>query len=155
MNDFTESISVTMHETQGCLVVPIQGELSKEAAQQIQRKILEQIPARNLQGVVIDLSGVQVIDSILWDVFTKTTHMIKMLGYPSVITGLNPGVVASIIDLNLDIDKITTAMQLEDALEILTQYTELKTIEDSDAELPEVEEGLQAVNGSDVDIEGI
>ena len=155
MNDSTESIKITMHETQGCLVVPIQEELSKQAAQQIQGEILKQIHARSLNGVVIDLSGVQIIDSILWEVFTKTTYMIKLLGYPSVITGLNPGVVASIIDLNLDLDKITVAMQLEDALALLTQSTELETIEDSDAELVEVREVLEAGIESEMDIEGI
>ena len=155
MNDSTEPIRITMHETQGCLVVPIQEELSKQAAQQIQGEILKQIHARSLNGVVIDLSGVQIIDSILWEVFTKTTYMIKMLGYPSVITGLNPGVVASIIDLNLDLDKITVAMQLEDALALLTQSTELETIEDSDTELVEVREVLEAGIESEMDIEGI
>ena len=155
MNGSTEFTKITMHETHGCLVVPIQEELSKQAAQHIQGKILKQIHARSLKGVVIDLSGVQIIDSILWDVFTKTTHMIKMLGYPSVITGLNPGVVASIIDLKLDLDDITTAMVLEDALEMLTQSAELETIEDSDAELVEAEEILEAGNESEMDIEGI
>ena len=155
MNDTTESIRITMHETQGCLVVPIQEELSKQAAQQIQGEILKKIHARSLKGVVIDLSGVRIIDSILWEVFTKTTYMIQMLGYPSVITGLNPGVVASIIDLNLDLDKITTAMQLEDALAMLTQSEELESNEDSDAELVEAREVLEASIENEMDIEGI
>jgi len=154
MSESTESITITMHETQDCLVVPIQEELSKQAAQQIQGKILKQVHACSLKGVVIDFSGVKIIDSALWEVFTKTTHMIKMLGYPSVITGLNPGVVASIIDLNLDLDEITSAMQLEDALEMLTQSAELETIEDSDTEVAEVEDALEAGIENEIDIEG-
>ncbi len=124
MNHSAESIKITMHETQGCLVVPIQEELSKEAALRIQRNLLEQVHAKSIRGVIIDLSGVKVIDGILWEVFSKTAKMVKMLGPPSVITGLSPGVVASIIDLNLDFSDLTTAMNLEDALEILTQSTE-------------------------------
>jgi len=124
MNHSAESIKITMHETQGCLVVPIQEELSKEAALRIQRNLLEQVHAKSIKGVIIDLSGVKVIDGILWEVFSKTAKMVKMLGPPSVITGLSPGVVASIIDLNLDFSDLTTAMNLEDALEILTQSTE-------------------------------
>lgn len=124
MNHSVESIKITMHETQGCLVVPIQEELSKEAALRIQRNLLEQVHAKSIKGVIIDLSGVKVIDGILWEIFSKTAKMVKMLGPPSVITGLRPGVVASIIDLNLDFSDLTTAMNLEDALEILTQSTE-------------------------------
>jgi rsbT antagonist protein RsbS len=105
-------------------VVPIQEELSKEAALRIQRNLLEQVYAKSIKGVIIDLSGVKVIDGILWEVFSKTARMVKMLGFPTVITGLRPGVVASIIDLDLDFSDLITAMNLEDALEILTQSTE-------------------------------
>jgi rsbT antagonist protein RsbS len=105
-------------------VVPIQEELSKKAALRIQRNLLEQVYAKSIKGVIIDLSGVKVIDGILWEVFSKTARMVKMLGFPTVITGLRPGVVASIIDLDLDFSDLITAMNLEDALEILTQSTE-------------------------------
>lgn len=124
MNHSVESIKITIHETQGCLVVPIQEELSKEAALQIQRNLLEKVYAKSIKGVIIDLSGVKVIDGILWEIFSKTARMVKMLGFPTVITGLRPGVVASIIDLDLDFSDLITAMNLEDALEILIQSTE-------------------------------
>jgi rsbT antagonist protein RsbS len=117
-------------------VVPIQEELSKEAALRIQRNLLEQVYAKSIKGVIIDLSGVKVIDGILWEVFSKTARMVKMLGFPTVITGLRPGVVASIIDLDLDFSDLITAMNLEDALEILTQSTE----PEMDAE--DIEEGV-------------
>ncbi len=145
MNHSAESIKITMHETQGCLVVPIQEELSKEAALRIQRNLLEQVHAKSIKGVIIDLSGVKVIDGILWEVFSKTAKMVKMLGPPSVITGLSPGVVASIIDLNLDFSDLTTAMNLEDALEILTQSTEpemdAEDVENDDILEKEAEKG--------------
>jgi rsbT antagonist protein RsbS len=144
MNHSVESTKITMHETQGCLVVLIQEELSKEAAQRIQKKLLEQVHAKNIKGVVIDLSGVKIIDGSLWEVFSKTARMIKILGFPSVITGLSPGVVASIIDLNLDFSDLTTSVNLEDGLEILTQSTEQQVdaedIENKDIPENEIEE---------------
>ena len=115
MNNSAESIKITMHETQGCLVVPIQEELSKKAALQIQRSLLEQVHEKSVKGVIIDLSGVKIIDGVLWEVFSKTAQMVKILGSPSVITGLSPGVVASIIDLNLDINDLTTSAPLRQA----------------------------------------
>lgn len=134
MKHSVESIKVTIHETQGCLVVPIQEELSKEAALQIQSSLLEKVHAKSVKGVIIDLSGVKIIDGILWEIFSKTTQMVKMLGAPSVITGLSPGVVASIIDLNVDINDLTTAMNLENALELLTQSTESESDDEKDSE---------------------
>ena len=70
----------------------------------------------------------------------KTTQMIKMLGYRSVITGLNPGVVASIIYLDLDIDNVTTALQLEDALSFLSKASDLEITEANSAESLEIED---------------
>lgn len=116
-----EHSTTTTHITQGCLVVPVQMELTKTAAQKIQKSILAEIHGKKLRGVIIDLSGVKIIDSVLWEIFSKTSTMIRMLGLSCVITGLNPGVVASIIDLNIDTDSITTELDLESALEILTQ----------------------------------
>ena len=120
MSQSVKNNNITMYETQGCLVVPIQEELSIEAAKNIQHKLLEQIYSKSIKGVIIDLSGVDIIDSILWEVFSKTTQMIQVIGFPTLITGLSPGVVASIIELNLEIKTVRTAMNLEAALEILT-----------------------------------
>ena len=68
---------ITMHETQGCLIVPVQEELSQGAAQSIQQQILNRIHEKPVHGVVIDLAGVQIIDSALWTIFINTTRMIK------------------------------------------------------------------------------
>jgi rsbT antagonist protein RsbS len=121
MNHSSGRSKVTMYETRGCLVVPVQEELSREAALQIQESMLDKIHKKSVKGVVIDLSGVNVIDSALWIVFSKTTQMIRMLGFSTIITGLSPGVVASLIDLDLDVDDVETAMRLEDALDIFSQ----------------------------------
>jgi len=115
----TNTANMTTYVTNQCLVCPVQTELSKEAAINIQAFILERVHAKDYQGVIIDLSGVQVIDSVLWKVFSNTCVMVNMLGFQTVITGLNPGVVAAIMDINVDLTKIITAMSIQDALDIL------------------------------------
>ena len=140
MNHSSDSIKITMHETQGCLVVPIQEELSKKTAQQIQRSLLEQVHGRSVKGVIIDLSGVMIIDGILWEIFSQTAKMVQMLGPRSVTTGLSPGVVASIIELNLDINNLTTALNLEDALEMITQSDEPEPDAEDDLDSNDLDE---------------
>ncbi len=151
MKPSAETTIIKTYETQSCLVVPIQEELTSDAAKGIQRGILEQIHARSIKGVIIDLSGVNIIDRILWEIFSKTAQMIQMLGFSCVITGLNPGVVASIIDLNLDIDDITTAMDLESALQILIQAegTNLNSNEDLESDDDMVNEEKEPADNDD------
>jgi rsbT antagonist protein RsbS len=105
--------------TQGCMVVPIQTELSKEAAIIIQTQLLETIYGNSYQGAVIDLSGINIIDSGLWDIISDTATMINMLGIKAIITGLSPGVVASIIAVSDDTERIKSVMTIEDALKKL------------------------------------
>jgi rsbT antagonist protein RsbS len=114
-----ESSIVTTYTTQGCLVFPLQTELSKETAMDIQEKLLKQVHSASYLGVVIDLSGVDIIDSVLWEIISNTSVMVNFMGFRTVITGLSPGVVASIIDVNLDLTKVTTATSIQDALDIL------------------------------------
>jgi rsbT antagonist protein RsbS len=125
MDHSNEVSKVAMYETQGCWVILVQQELTRESAQEFQRNVLDKIHLKSVKGVVIDLSGINVIDSQLWSVFSKTAQMIKIMGVPSVVTGLSPGAVASIIDHDLNINEVSTALNLEEALSILNQSTEL------------------------------
>ncbi|MBL4630082.1 MAG: STAS domain-containing protein [Paraglaciecola sp.] len=117
MND---SSDVSTYVTQDCLVFLVQSELSKETAMRTQASLLEKIHSKNYLGVVIDLSAVDIIDSVLWEVISNTSVMVNILGFATVMTGLSPGVVASIVDVNLATTKIKTAMTIQDALDILT-----------------------------------
>ena len=155
MNHSIESITITIYKTQECLVVPIQKELSKKAALQIQSSLLEKVHTESIKGVIIDFSGVKVIDNILWEVFSKTVQMVKLLGSPSVITGLSPGVAASIIDLDSDISNLTTAMNLEDGLKLFSQSTETVKDDEHDAENLEINRVFEKETGNGVDNEGI
>jgi rsbT antagonist protein RsbS len=130
MDHSNEVSKVAMYETQGCWVILVQQELTRESAQEFQRNVLDKIHLKSVKGVVIDLSGINVIDSQLWSVFSKTAQMIKIMGVPSVVTGLSPGAVASIIDHDLNINEVATALNLEEALSILNQSDELAPEDD-------------------------
>jgi rsbT antagonist protein RsbS len=134
MSHSNEELKVAMYETQGCWVIMVQQELTRESAQEFQRNVLDQIHLKSIKGVVIDLSGINVIDSQLWGIFSKTSQMIKIMGFPSVITGLSPGAVASIIDHDLNINEVSTALNLEEALSILNQSAELASEDIQDNE---------------------
>jgi len=120
MNDSNQaSINVVTHELNGCLIVPIQDELTIEDANKIQEAVLSRLHKQLSCGVIIDFSGVDIIDSALWDTFVKAVHMIKVMGSQAAITGLSPGIVAAIIDLNLDIGELNTRRSVEDAMDFL------------------------------------
>jgi len=105
---------VAMHITQGCLVVPIHGELYDEVVLQIQNDVLKKITETGIKGVIIDLSGVDVIDSFIGQAISDTARMASMLGATTLLTGFKPEVVVSLIDLGIELKDVQTAITLEE-----------------------------------------
>lgn len=132
---------VAMHITQGCLVVPIQGELYDEFVLQIQNDVLEKVTETGIKGIIIDLSGVEVIDSFIGQAISDTARMASMLGATTVLTGFKPEVVVSLIDLGIELKDVQTAITLEEGfrrLQPIVAPEEMEEIteerEDSDDE---------------------
>ena len=121
-NTPADMIKVVVHDMSRCLIVPIQEELSVDDAKRVQEVLLDKLGARHVKGVVIDFSGVDIVDSSLWDVFIKLVNMVKVMGSRTAITGLSPGIIASMIDSNMDIGGLTTKRNMEEALEYLRSY---------------------------------
>ncbi len=119
MEEKTYLSKVVMHITRGCLIVPVQGELYDEMVRQIQQDVLERVKETGIKGVIIDLSGVNIIDSFLAKAICDTAKMAAMLGATTVLTGFKPAVVVSLIDLNFEPGNIQTALTLEDGLQKL------------------------------------
>ena len=141
---------VAMYITQGCLVVPIQVELHDELVLQIQEDILERVNKTGIKGVIIDVSGVAIIDSPLGRAISDTARMASLLGAKTVITGLRPGVVASLIDLDFDIRGIATAVSLEEGFRMLAPVVAPK---EEPEEAEEAEEEIEAPEETDEDQE--
>lgn len=139
---------VAMYVTRGCLVVPIQVELHDELVLQIQGDILERVNKTGIKGVIIDVSGVAVIDSPLAQAISNTARMASLLGAKTVIIGLRPGVVASLVDLDFDIRGVATAVSLEGGFRLLApaitpkeEPEEVEEAEEAGVEIRAPEEG--------------
>jgi rsbT antagonist protein RsbS len=113
---------VTMHIVHGCLVVPIQIEISDEAMLEIQTEILENVSQTGVQGVIIDLAGVDILDSFLAQAFLDTGRMASLLGASTVIVGIKPELVSALIDLGLEFKDILTAITLEQGFQKLRPF---------------------------------
>lgn len=119
-----DEAKVGMYISQGRLVVPIQVELTDDLVLQVQKEILDEVQKTRIKGVVIDLSCVSIIDLFLGKAIFDTARMASLLGAKTVITGLKPGVVASLLDLDFDPGDVPTALSLDDGLQLLTPPAE-------------------------------
>ena len=102
-----------------CLLISIQWELDDATALQFQEDLLHKIHETNANGVVIDLTSVEIIDSFIAKVLGDVIDMSKLMGAKVVITGIQPAVAITLIELGITLSDVMTALDLEKGLEKL------------------------------------
>ena len=108
-----------IHVLNGTLIAPVQGEIDEDSAKRFQRAVLDHVQTASISGVLIDMSAVRVIDSSIFAILADTARMVSLQGSKPVFVGFQPGVASALIDLNIDLDRIFTALTMEDGLEWL------------------------------------
>lgn len=98
------------------LIVSIQWELDDQTAIQFQEDLLAKIHETSARGVVIDLTPIDFIDSFIAKVLGDVIHMSGLMGAKVVLTGIQPGVAITLVELGIRLAKVMTALDLEDGL---------------------------------------
>lgn len=104
-----------------CLLISIQWELDDQTALQFQEDLLNRIHETGANGVVIDLTSVDMIDSFIAKVLGDVISMSKLMGAQVVLTGIQPAVAITLVELGIQLDDVFTALDLEKGLEKLQQ----------------------------------
>jgi rsbT antagonist protein RsbS len=102
-----------------CLLISIQWELDDKMALQFQEDLLCKIHETDASGVVIDLTSIDVIDSFIAKVLGDVVSMSKLMGVKVVLTGIQPAVAITLIELGIHLQDIRTALDLEKGIETL------------------------------------
>ncbi|MBF0709473.1 MULTISPECIES: STAS domain-containing protein [Bacillales] len=103
------------------LLITIQIDLDDKTALQFQEDLLEKIHETGAKGVVIDLTSVDMIDSFIAKVLGDVVRMSNLMGAKVVLTGIQPAVAITLIDLGIMMKNVPTALDLEQGLEKLQQ----------------------------------
>jgi len=102
-----------------CLFVSIQWELDDNTAIEFQESLLERIHETGASGVVIDLTSVEMIDSFIAKVLGDAINMSKLMGVIVVLSGIQPAVAITLVELGIDLQDVHTAIDLEKGLETI------------------------------------
>lgn len=107
-----------------CLIVSIQFELDDQTAISFQEDLLEKLHTTSARGVVIDLTPIDFIDSFIAKVLGDVINMSGLMGAKVVITGIQPAVAITLIELGIRLENVSTALDLENGLEKLERELE-------------------------------
>ena len=98
------------------LLISIQTEIDDNTAIQFQEDLLSKIHKSGATGVVIDLTSVEIIDSFIAKVLGDVVTMSDLMGARVVLTGIQPAVAITLIDLGILMKDVPTALNLEQGL---------------------------------------
>jgi rsbT antagonist protein RsbS len=101
------------------IVVPIQGEITDELAGQLSSEILKVIHQSGAHGLVLDLTGVWIMDSHLCSVLSNLAAAARLMGTPTIISGLSPEIAMTLQTMGVELESVRTALSLEQALAML------------------------------------
>ena len=110
---------IPLQVSRGCVIASIQIDLTDEVLRALRKDLLNQVRDIGARGVILDVSGVEVMDVDDFDGLRKTMEMARVMGARPVLSGLRAGVVAALIDLGAMVDGVEAAINLDDAFRLV------------------------------------
>jgi rsbT antagonist protein RsbS len=138
---------VAIQVSQGVVVASIQVDLDEDVLARFREDLLGRIHQTGSRGVILDVSGLDTLDSEEFSALRRIVTMTALLGAESVVAGLRPGIVSSLIETGAEVDGLRAAIDLDAAFALLRPEAE----PEPEAE-PDVED--EAGAGEDTDREG-
>jgi rsbT antagonist protein RsbS len=103
------------------LLATIHVELNDDLAEAFQEDVLSTIERTVAHGLVIDISGLDMVDSYVARVLADTGRMAKLMGTDSVLVGMRPEVAATLVGMGYAMDGVMTALNVEDGMTALEE----------------------------------
>jgi rsbT co-antagonist protein RsbR len=110
------------------LVLPLVGTIDSRRAMQIMERLLEGVVGTNASIVIIDITGVPVVDSEMANRLLRSIKAAKVMGAECILTGLSPQISYTIVNMGVDLRDVITRASLRDGLEMAFTKLKLKVI---------------------------
>ena len=101
------------------LLVSIQVDMHDQLAMQLQDDLTSKIADTGARGVLVDISSLEMVDSFIGRMLGNIAGMSKVLGAATVVTGMQPSVAITLVELGLSLRGVRTALNVERGMELL------------------------------------
>ncbi len=98
------------------LLVPLQGQIDDELAEQLRQDVLNRIQETDVTGLIMDVTGLWIMDSHLCSVLSQIASAARLMGSQTVICGMAPEIALTLQTMGLELPNIGTELSLEQAL---------------------------------------
>ncbi|MFP5501609.1 MAG: STAS domain-containing protein, partial [Candidatus Sericytochromatia bacterium] len=113
---------------EGVVALPLVGSIDSARAKEIMENLLEAVVAYQADIVIIDITGVPVVDTQVANRLMRTVEAVRLLGTRSIITGINPVIAQTLVQLGVDLSQLTTKSSLRSGLQQAFRDLKLKVV---------------------------
>jgi rsbT antagonist protein RsbS len=110
---------VPIVQISGTLVATVLEDLHDRDALTLQTELLGRLERSGSEGVLLDLSVVEIVDSFLGRMLNDIAVGVRLLGAQMVVVGIQPAVAITLVELGLELRGVRTAVSPDRGLALL------------------------------------
>jgi len=99
------------------LCLPIVGVMDTTRSGEMTDALLKSVVDRAARCAIIDITGIDIMDTGTADHFVRMAKSVKLLGADCVLTGINPHIARTLVQMDVQLTGITTYRSLRTALQ--------------------------------------
>ena len=111
--------------------------MDAQRAQEMTEKLLDRVRQSRSRCIIVDITGVDVVDTNTANAVLKMTRAARLLGAFCVVTGIRPEIARTLIQLGVEMEGLRTLRTLKDGLRECFAY--LRTLRERDRKSREAE----------------
>lgn len=119
MSNYADTPGVAIQVSRDIVVASIQVDLEDEVLARFREELLRRVQETGSRGVILDVSGLETLDSAEFSALRRIMTMISIMGAQAVLAGLRPGVVSALMEAGADTDGLRAAIDLDAAFAML------------------------------------
>ncbi|NJP05340.1 MAG: PAS domain S-box protein [Chloroflexaceae bacterium] len=98
------------------VIMPLIGTIDSSRAQQVMETLLEGVAQHRATLAILDITGVSMVDTQVAQVFIQAAQAVKLLGAQVMITGIQPQIAQTLVQLGIDLNGMLTRSSLQSGI---------------------------------------
>ncbi|WP_257351831.1 STAS domain-containing protein [Pseudalkalibacillus decolorationis] len=107
-------------------VMPLIGTIDTERAKWIMENLLEGAIKHRSQVVLIDITGVPIVDTMVAHHIIQAAEAVRLIGAKCILVGIRPEIAQTIVNLGIDLSEFPTRSNLLKGIEAALELTNKK-----------------------------
>jgi rsbT antagonist protein RsbS len=110
---------IAILKVNGFLLVTIQVEMRDEIVLRLQDDLTQMLARTGATGVLIDISGLEIVDSFIGRSLAHTAAVARMMNATTVVAGMKPAVAITMVELGMSLQGVRTAVTVDKGMVML------------------------------------